>query len=207
MNEKPNTVRRILGSIALIAFAAGFAGAAWAGLDDAAGTHAGLFGAPVLDLRLEADGGVDGFLPGGNLAPGDRVGGTLRLVGDTAAPREVIDLDFDVHLHANADLARQLHLTRLAYGDDDLLSDADGGLNLTREIDANPILGDGDGRLSLWELRAGANDLPAPGRPADGGTAFLVEIELGREIERLQRAPLEVRFVFRLGDALDADLN
>lgn len=214
MNERRHSSGRILASVAIICFTAGLASAAWLHVDDAPTTRAGLFAAPVLDLELASDTRVDGFVGNLNLAPGDRVSGTLRVYVEGNAPADLQDLDFDVRLHVAGEseerataLAKALFVKRLSYGRDDLLTASDGGRNLTLEIDANPLLGDNDGRLTLDELRAGANDLPPPRTLAEGATGFTIELNLDERITSLPEERLRVTFVFRLGDRADADLN
>ncbi len=207
-------LKTILPSVAVIAFTLGFAFAAWDHVDDEryGGTYAGLFGPPVMDLRLEGDAGVHAFLSHPNLAPGDRIAGTLRIIADRATVGDVYDLDFDVRLTSDDvtghSLDEALEISCLAYGRDDLLSTSDGGRDLVREIDGNPILGNGDGRLSLHELQAGANDLPAP---TEAGTPFVIELlfrpPAGVDPNAYQRLRAGVDFHFHLADTFDSDLN
>lgn len=203
---------RAFASIALLCFAGGLAAAALpAALAPPPVTAAGLFGPPVLDLVLGPEGKVDGFLARPNLAPGDRASGTLRLSSASPLPRAAYDLDVAVggnisvayHFQPPLDLA--LHVARLSYGRDDLLSSRDGGRDALRELDTNR-----DGNLTLRELRGGIRDLPPPLAARDGGTPFAIELvfrpppDADGATYRGQR--LTITFTFRLADSLDTDL-
>lgn len=204
---------RIAASALLIVGASIVAAAGWAAVQSAPSTSAGFFGAPVVDLELSRDGGgsISGFLGASNFAPGDVTAGTLRIRASNATDTSTFDLDFDLRIDERIPVGGErlddaLVIQQLSYGSDDLLSSAGAGRDLIREIDGNPLLGNGDGRLSLGELQAGANDLLCP--DADGGSPFVVGVQFHPESpESLEGRSLRVSFVFRLADKADADLN
>jgi len=213
--------RRAALSVALIAFAAGFVGAGYhLSVSEASETHAGLLFVQAIDLQVGGRGENGAFIGHSNMAPGDRSRGVVTLSTGALLPGDLHDLDFDVrNVHTNADKAASLHLadalflTRLRYRDDDLLSGADKGRDLLREIDRNPLLGNRDGRLSLRELEAGVNDLPPPAASARGGSPFEVEVvfdprALPPEAQgRVAVEQLRVTFTWYLASVNDADLN
>lgn len=202
---------RALFSLAVVAVAAAVLVVGW-NVASAPTTEAGLFVQPALDLQLSGERGVRGFVGGAALAPGDVVRGTLTVSRSGAvAAADTLDLDLDLRTTLAGRAAGaprlddELHLVALRWGGDDLLSSKDGGRDLVREVDRNPVLGDRDGRLSLREAAAGMNDLPAP---LAGGTRFEVALRFDEDAGRgvaLQRASVD--FVFRLGDRMDGDLN
>lgn len=170
----------------------------------------------VLDLKVNGQDRVRGTL-GGLLVPGEEVPGTLELTRDTTLLPETLDLDFDVENLveeadpvASPDIRHRIFATALSYGPDDLLRDdpgVPGDRNLTDEIDQHPLLGDGDGRLSLAELEAGVNDLPPPGE-ADAPTPFTITLRLDASAgNELQGDRVTVDLVFLLSDEAHADLN
>lgn len=206
--------RGIVASIVLIGFAMGIAAAAWFQVDEKeGGTYAAIFGPEIVDLRLDGDGRVNGFVGSPNLAPGDGAAGRLRLYTDKEAS-DTTDLDFDVKVSGGAAsgprLDRVLFVTQLSYGADDLLSSADGGRNFTTAMDSGAA-GDRDGRVSVAELVAGANDLPAPRTQAQGGTVYAIQIafhpDRSESGDNYRGQQIDVQFVFRLADSLDSDLN
>lgn len=181
------------------------------------GVRAQLFGAvQVLDLKLNGQDSVEGAL-GGALLPGETVRGELLLSHTDAFPSGLLDLDFDfrssltdVPPASSPDLRHLLVAAELRYGADDLLRD-DPGLpgdrNLTREIDSHPLLGNNDGLLSLAELGAGANDLPAPGSPASP-TSFVLGVRLQPTAGNAALGDtVALDIVFFLSDVANSDLN
>lgn len=203
--------RRILASVAVIGFVVGGAAAAWSAVEDEErSTLAGLFPAGVVDLRLDGPIGVDGFLRGENLAPGDRVHGVLRLSAAKPTDGSISDLDLGVAVtfRGPAGIHRlddALVVTRLGYGADDLVDARDGGLDIRDALDT-----DRDGRISVRELARGVNDLPPPRAEVDGGTGLAIEV-MFRPREGAQGADfggqqLDIRFTFQLGDRLGPDL-
>lgn len=217
-NTERGSAKRIMVSTALIGFVLGGGVAAYhaMGEEQLPVTYASLFEDPVVDFGISGDRGVDGFIGGANLAPGDRVSGALRLFTNVAASGDVYDLDLDVHpTLAGAttvhELHRSLEVTRLSYGADDLLSGVDVGRDLARQMDQDPVFGNRDGRLSLYEMNAGANDLPPPRPDADGGSPFVMQLrfvpDASANSKDFRGQTLDVEFVFRLADSLDEDLN
>lgn len=205
-------------SVMIICFFGGVLAAAWTQVEETnpRGTYASLFDPSVVDLHLAGESSVDAFLGSSNLAPGDELRGTLRL-STSGATDDILDLDFDVRIEGTGlpsegpRLDRILYVTHLSYGRDNLLSDDDGGFNLLRTIDSDPIAGNADGRLSLAELTAGSNDLPPPKDDTEGGTPFTIALVFQpngpTHSSTFRGQHLDVTFVFRLSDALDADLN
>ncbi|MFA5860769.1 MAG: hypothetical protein WDA16_03650 [Candidatus Thermoplasmatota archaeon] len=203
---------RVVFSLALLLVALVAVTAGGRVVQEAPATEASLFGAPIVDLRLKANGSVSGFINLTNAAPGDRASGKLVLSSRDLLPRDVFDLDFDVRptneSSRGSRLASALVLTSLAYGADDLLRDP--ARNLTREIDANALKGNGDGLLTLGELEAGANDLPAPRDTAHGGTPFTIGVRFDpteRDGASYAGARITFDFVFSLADRSEPDLN
>lgn len=204
---------RIVASTVVIVSAAYFASAGWNVVQDQPTTYAGVFAAPVVDLELRREGGgsVHGFIGATNAAPGDRFAGALRVIGHNVTDPATYDLDFDLRIDerlpvGGARLDDALVVRVLRYGSDDLLSGADGGRNLTRDIDGNALVGNGDGKLTLGELQMGANDLPPP--VGGEGTRFAIELEFAPASSgTFPGSSVRVSFVFRLGDRADADLN
>lgn len=188
--------------IAILGFLGGLTAAALSDRDERA-THASLFAPREADLILTGDTRVHGFIGSTNLAPGDRISGTLRLATSDTAARDVLDLDLRVRLEqasAQNELAHALLLHRLSYGRDDLLTANDGGRDLTGELDTNR-----DGRVSLHELQRGANDLSPPASNSLGGTGFAIELELDPSLKHLDGPPLSASFHFTLADATSPD--
>lgn len=169
-----------------------------------------------LCLRLDRQHNVEGTV-GGTMAPGEAVEGTLAIDHCDASPDVLLDLDIDFRdtttdlpPASTVGLTSFLLLDLLRYGEDDLLAD-DPGLvddrNLTREIDADPLRGNGDGRVSLRELRAGANDLRSP-PAAPASVRFDMRVHLATTAaagEQGDRATVDI--VFFLSDRAHADLN
>lgn len=210
-NARPSA-RRILASVAIIGFAAGVAVAAWGAVDGQAdATHAALFDTKVIDLRLNGPKGIDAFVGGHNMAPGDAARGVLSLSTQEPLQSGLADLDIGVSLALRGGgqgvhrLDDALVVTRLAYGRDDLLSANDGGRNAPAELDRNH-----DGRLTLPELSQGLRDLPPPLSAAEGGTGFSIEVTFQPRADAsakdFQGQVLDARFVFQLADALAPDI-
>lgn len=204
--------KRILVSVAVVSFTAGIALAALVATHDAAPvTYADIFDVPVVDLGASGERGVDGFIGSPNMAPGDRMKGTLSLFVDREPPEDTMDLDFRVRptlrgFPGEHRLDKSLVVTHLSYGADDLLRGEDGGRNLTATLDA-----DGDSRLDLAEIAGGANDLAPPRARLEGGTAFVMEVAFRPDpratSQSFQGQQLELTFVFRLADATSEDLE
>lgn len=209
MDEPRDTTRtwwRVAGSGLVVAAIIALSLGAWSA-PGTVGTHAAIFDDVVVDLVLGGPRGVNGFVGHEHMAPGDRTNGTLILTAKTSGTlgKTASDLDFDLRLDGTKpEHARLLVVTVLRYGNDDLLTSRDGGRNLVAEIDANPLTGNRDGKLTLDELRAGANDLPPPG---EQGTRFELEVEFDRNWTQ-QRIPLaSFTLVFALSDTFHGDLN
>lgn len=205
-NEETGAERQVARSIGLIVLAVALLFAVEAG-EPLAATQAGFFDSPILDLTLDGPRGVNGFVGGPNVAPGDRLAGVLVLHNEGGGSRDLLDLDLDLHLESLPQRARDLHVVELRYDGDDLLTARDGGRDVLAEIDANPVLGDGDGRLGLRELEAGVNDLPAPRGRADGGSAFHLALELDPAAREQGVELARFHVIFALSDRANGDLN
>lgn len=188
--------------------------------------QAGLFVNAVLDLKLNGVDHVSGTVAAGNVLPGDEparglinisaLGLANKLQQTTGLDPSLVRLDFDVrnnvtetawpHRNASGRLLSQFLVFReLAYGGDDLLRSP--GRNLTQEVDANPLVGNADGVVSLAEMEAGANHLPAPGGP-EAPTPFRMGIQLRPETPNdLMGDRDNVIFVFLIRDVANAPLN
>ncbi len=182
-------------------------------------TYAQLFRYPpeTVDLRINGRHSVVGEL-GGILAPGSETPGSVVLTGTTGSlPASFFDLDFDLWYttgslqgtqHSAALLARfphELFVTDLRHGSLDLLEGPD--RDLVAEIDGDPLLGNQDGRLSVHELQAGANDLPPPG-PPDSGTPFRIGLTLTADATgEYVGLQMLLTLQFFLADQEEEDLN
>lgn len=211
--------RRLFVSVALISFTAGVMAASFPLADEkVAGTRAATIFITSVDLQVETASSTGGFLSNPNFAPGDVTRGSVTLYTQSPDPHELYDLDLDVthqlsgHREGALRLQDVLFVTVLRYGSDDLLSTADGGRDLLREIDGNLLLGDRDGRLSMTELEAGINDLPPPA-PRPTGTPLTVEVTIGgpgiprERYHTLSGQTLRITFQWYLAGTQESDLN
>lgn len=186
--------------------------------------QAGLFVSAALDLKLNGLDSVNGTIAAGNVLPGDAPARGLINVsalglanlGLPGVDPALVRLDFDVRnnvtetawSHANASgrkLSTYLVLREFSYGPDDLLRAP--GRNLTNEVDGNPLVGNGDGLVTLAEMEVGANHLPAPGSP-QAPTAFRLAVQLLPETPNDlmgDRDNLTIAFLVR--DLANAPLN
>ncbi len=174
----------------------------------------GLFGDKGLCIVLDGQEVVQGTIDAA-LLPGDVASGELEVGHCDQVIAETLDVDIDFRSSlsdrdppASPTLLELLAVEHLQYGADDLLhADArPGDRNLMLEIDANPVLGNGDGLLSLDELEAGINDLPAP--PAGGTVPFSVGLRLVMDAgNEIQGDTVAFAIVFFLSDEAHGDLN
>lgn len=177
-----------------------------------------VFNEAVLDLKLNGQDHITDTLDGERMVGGDALYGEIRLYANGTAQLNPsnYDLDFDfrhvvsetVWAHANASgaaMTTYLILTQLKYGTDDLLKSP--GRNLTADIDGNPNLGNGDGRLSLKEMEAGCNDLPLPG-PFGNPTLFSLQVTFDNATpNHIMGDRTRLTIVFQASDLPHEDLN
>jgi hypothetical protein len=164
-----------------------------------------------LDLKVNGVDHLSAVIDGRGIWPGQTVEGKLALsldIGALERPLDLFDLDLDFGLRdaqGPPGFADLLIITALQYGGDDLLVDP--GRNLTREIDGNPLVGNGDRLLSLSEMQAGANDLTAPGPPSGPTDLHVAVTLLPKTSNEHQGSRVVLDMVFFASDSLHEDLN